>query len=203
MKTNQIPAEKAKGWMKNFEKEKQSSQLKWKPFFLEKSTYEKLTGDAPKRIRIYLGLEKAENGGQEVVAFAVATAPDATGVFRDLTDVVFKLGKENIDYSAKTEEVKAALKAWREWKKSDSSAKAKSRESIYPNGFLTHDEEFKEILAKQGKKRAIVEFGMEEQVTLLLASDEEATAKTPEISYFDFMEPCPPVCDSGSDFVRL
>src|SRR5690606_30498360 len=116
LKRDQIPPQKAHNWRENFKEEKKKSlTLKVPQIILQKETYKKLAGENENRVRIYLGLQANDESKQyELCAFAVSAFLLGSGdVYVDYETPVFKLDRQNVDYSSRTAEVKESLKRYR------------------------------------------------------------------------------------------
>ncbi len=205
LKRDQIPPKQAQSWRKNFNQEKELTfNLATPAIILQRETYKTLAGENENRVRIYLGLEpEKEKGKYKLAAFAVSAFLLGSGdVYVDYETPVFKLDKENVDYSSKTEEVIAMIKMYREWRagKLDSDDPlAGFRQYIYPNAYLLTKFELHEIFNVQDKTEAQVEFGISKTMhTMIYPVVNEKRMEGDESEAFDYGALCPPICDDGS-----
>lgn len=205
LKGDQIPTKQAQNWRLNLEEEKNVTfNLDVPVITLQKETYLKLTGDDDSRIRIYLGLEPEKGNGKFVLcAYAVSAFLFGSGdVFRDYENPVYKLDKENKDYSSQSDEVLKSIRRFRKWRKGDLDKQnkwARFRTFIYPNAFLVTKYELHEIFMTQNKDVAQIEFGIAKTLNAMIYSDiQEQRSLDDQASVFDFSAPCPPYCDESS-----
>jgi hypothetical protein len=205
LKRDQIPPEQAENWVLNIEEEeKLTFNLLTPPIVLQKETYKILTGENENRVRIYLGLEPETKGGRFILcAYAVSTFLLGSGeVFRDYENPVFKLERENQNYSSKTEEVLKNIQRYREWrsgKLDPNNEWARFRKFIYPNAFLLSKYELHEIFDMQNKKEAQISFGISKTMNAMVYADvQEKRSSKDQMMVFDFSGPCPPNCDESS-----
>lgn len=205
LKRDQIPQQKANNWKKSFiEEEKLTFNLKVPQIVLEKQTYKILAGDNENRVRIYLGLESVKEGEKlELCAFAVSAFLLGSGdVYVDYETPVFKLEKQNVDFSSKTSEVIESIKRYRSWRSGELDNENKTapfRQYIYPNGYLLTKFELHEIFNVQNKKEALIEFGISKLMEIMLRSELVGSRDFEEESeIFNYGNPCPPYCDDRS-----
>lgn len=207
MANNHKVAEKeAKKWIGEFDKLKKGLKISLNNFFLEKQTWKELSGsENQNRIRVYFGLETRASGIPIVGAYAVETKIDGSGLYRDQISKVFKLDPTNINSSANLEEVKKQIQAWREWRKEESvteDSDQKKLSHLFPNAFLLNADDLKQLFAKEGKTRIKMEFGIDSVINLLLTADTTTRSTSAQNEYFDYIDPCPPVCDSESPLMN-
>lgn len=205
LKRDQLPPEKAKNWKQNMkEEEKLTFNLRVPQIILQKETYKILAGENENRVRIYLGLEPAEeNGKLELCAFAVSAFLLGSGdVYVDYETPVFKLEKQNIDFSTNTGEVIESLKRYRSWRAGEidnENETAAVRQYIYPNAYLLTKFELHEIFIVQNKKEAKIEFGISKLMNVMISPiDLETRSIGTEAEVFNDAQPCPPFCDDRS-----
>jgi hypothetical protein len=205
LKRDQLPPEKAKNWKQNIkEEEKLTLNLKIPQIILQKETYKILAGENENRVRIYLGLEPVkENDKLTLCACAVSAFLLGSGdVYVDYETPVFKLEKQNIDFSGKTTEVIENIKRYRSWRAGEldpENQTAAVRQYIYPNGFLLTKFELHEIFNVQDKKEALIEFGISKLMDVMLRSETiESRSMEDDSEVFNFGNPCPPYCDDRS-----
>ncbi len=199
---HKVPEKEAKKWIGEFDSLKKEFKLNFNDFFLEKQTWEELSGmDNMKRLRVYFGLENKSSGNSSVCGYAVSTIKDTNGIYRDQVQKVYKLEPKNINASSNLEEVKKHLQAWRELRKEVSESEAvvhKKPSTLFPNAFLLHADDLMLLFSKSGQGKIKLEFGMDSKINLL-SSGEIATRSTfGDQEYFDYAEPCPPFCDPES-----
>jgi hypothetical protein len=205
LKPNQISEKKAKEWLKTFNKLKQQLKLNFRTVFMERQTWEILSGsDNLQRIRVYFGIETGQPGALSLCAYAVSTVYDERGIYRDQPNRIFKLEPVNIDCSEQLTEVIRHIKAWNDWR----TGKAEAEESrtnnslqLFPAAFLLQAADLAELFSIQGLTKVKLEFGLEERINLLAFNDETMENMKISAEYFDFQEPCPPVCDLSSPFI--
>ncbi len=119
LKRDEIPPKQAENWRKNFNDETRLTFNLISPvIILQKETYKKLAGENENRVRIYLGLEpEKQDGKYKLAAFAVSSFLLGSGdVYVDYETPVYKLEKQNIDYSSKSDDVVDMIKRYRQWR---------------------------------------------------------------------------------------
>jgi len=216
LKRDQIPNEKAINWRKSLKKEKKLTfNLKISEIVLQKETYKILAGENENRIRIYLGLEPIEKDGTlKLCAYAVASFLLGSGdVYADYETPVYKLEKQNLDYSKNTDNVLESIRRYRSWRLGKIKSEVEGadvRKYIYPNAFLFTKYELHEIFNVQDKKEALIEFGISKRMNAMISPvTTEASLKSvkakreaiiTEIEIYNEIEPCPPYCDDGSPY---
>jgi len=205
LKRDQLPPEKAANWRKNMkEEEKLSFNLKVPHIVLKKETYKILAGENENRVRVYLGLEaETEKDKLELCAYAVSAFLLGSGdVYVDYETPVYKVGKENIDFSSKTVQVIESIKRYRDWragKIDNNNAFAAMRQFIYPNAYLFTKFELHEIFNVQNKSEAQIEFGISKTMNAMINPTViETRALDDDSDTFDFADICPPYCDERS-----
>lgn len=205
LKRDQLPVEKAINWRKSFkEEEKLTFNLNLPQIILQKETYKILAGENENRVRIYLGLElEKKDGKHELCAFAVSAFLLGSGdVYADYETPVFKLTRENEDFSAKTKEVIESIKRYRSWRAGEIDTETKSaifRKYIYPNGYLMTKYELHEIFNVQNRNEAQIEFGISKTMNAMISPTVVENKDTEDDSdTFDFADICPPYCDERS-----
>lgn len=203
MKNNhKVPDKEAQKWIGAFEKLKKELKININNFFLEKQTWKELSGDENmNRIRVYFGLEGTPSGKLSACAYAVSTILDGSGIYHDQVQKIYKLEPRNINSSGNLEEVKKYIQAWKDWRKEESATEGAVQKQLlplFPNAFLLHAGDLKELFAKQGKNKIKLEFGMDSAINLLMSVETLARSTSSENEYFDFHEPCPPYCDPES-----
>jgi hypothetical protein len=205
LKRDEIPPLQAQNWRMNFKEEKSLTfNLVIPQIILQKETYRKLAGENENRIRIYLGLEDSGEGGiYRLCAFAVSAFLLGSGdVYVDYETPVFKLAKNNEDYSSKIPDVLEKIKLYRSWRTGetdDNVEGAAFRKYIYPNAYLFTKSELQEIFNVQNKSEAQIEFGISKTMNVMIypevAENREVDDKT---IVFDNAGSCPPFCGEGS-----
>ena len=210
LKRDQIPPEKAKNWKDSIrEEEKLTLNLNIPQITLQKETYKKLAGENENRVRIYLGLEPVNINEQlTLCAFAVSAFLLGSGdVYVDYETPVFKLEKQNIDFSSKTSEVIESLKRYRSWRSGELDSEnetAAIRQYIYPNGYLLTKFELHEIFNVQNKIEAKIEFGISKLMEVMIMPEAaEARSVDEETEVYNQGFPCPPYCDDRSPYNSL
>jgi hypothetical protein len=213
LKRDQLPAAKAKNWRQNFKEEKDKTfNLKIPKIILQKETYLALAGENENRVRIYLGLESDKEGGKyKLCAFAVSAFLLGSGdVYADYETPVYKLEKENVDFSNYTKAVIESIHLYRKWRNGEIDADdpgAVYRQYIYPNAYIMTKFELHDIFLAQKKDEGLIEFGVSKTMSAMispLASSSNQLVSTgtetdeEDSGPFDFMEPCPPFCDERS-----
>jgi hypothetical protein len=201
-----VPEKEAKKWIGEFDKLKKGLKINCNNFFLEKQSWDELSGpESLSRIRVYFGLEAGSSGKFSACAYAVSTIIDKSGIYRDQIKEVYKLEPKNINSSSNLEEVKKQIQAWREWRKEESATEDSVQKKplpLFPIAFLLHADDLKELFAKQGKNKIKLEFGMDSGINFLMSGETLTRSTSGEHEYFDFVEPCPPVCDPESPLVN-
>jgi len=212
LKRDQLPAEKAKNWRKNFEKEKNETfNLKLTKIILQKAIYKTLIGENENRVRVYLGLDidKAEKGIYELCAYAVSAFLLGSGdVYADYETPVFKLEKTNIDFSSNTKDVIESIRLYRKWRSGELNSDdpgAPYRQYIYPNAYLLTKFELHELFNVQNASELEIEFGISKMMNAMLSPAKSSAAITlrdasveEDREPFDFADLCPPLCDERS-----
>ncbi len=207
LKRDQIPTQKALNWRENFKAEKKMSlNLKIPQIILQKETYKKLAGENENRVRIYLGLQSNDDSKQyELCAFAVSAFLLGSGdVYVDYETPVFKLERQNVDYSSRTVEVRESLKRYRSWRAGELDTEneyAPFRQYIYPSAYLLTKFELHEIFNIQNKKEAQIEFGISKTMdAMIIPGFEETKEQKCEDEVYNNAVPCPPNCDDRSPY---
>lgn len=207
LKRDQIPTQKALDWRKNFKEEKKMSfTLKVPQIILQKETYKKLAGENENRVRIYLGLQPNDESKQyELCAFAVSAFLLGSGdVYVDYETPVFKLERQNVDYSSRTAEVRESLKRYRSWRAGELDADEKyadCRQYIYPSAYLLTKFELHEIFNVQDKKEAQIEFGISKTMdAMIIPGNGETRGQKVMMEVYNHAVPCPPNCDDRSPY---
>ena len=205
LKRDEIPSKQAENWRRNFNQEKEITfNLSTPVIVLQKETYKILAGENENRVRIYLGLEPDKvDGKYKLAAFAVSAFLLGSGdVYVDYETPVFKMEKQNVDYSSKTDEVVDMIKRYRLWRSGELESDdplAAFRKYIYPNAYLLTKFELHDIFNVQNKSEAQIEFGISKTMHTMIYTDvneQRATDDTSEV--FDFGGLCPPICGEGS-----
>ena len=205
LKRDQIPLQKANNWRESFEEEKKLSfNLEAPQIILQKETYKILAGENENRLRIYIGLEPLNDSGRfKLCTFAVSAFLLGSGdVYVDYETPVYKLEKENVDFSLKAGEVIKSIRRYRSWRLGELDAENKTaavRQYIYPNAYLLTKFEMHEIFNIQNKNTAILEFGISKTMNVMILPEEEkgSVAET-EANVFNYCGLCPPDCDDRS-----
>lgn len=211
LKRDQIPPNKAMNWRENIkEEEKLTLNLMIPQILLQKETYKTLAGENESRVRIYLGLEPVkENEKLTLCAYAVSAFLLGSGdVYADYETPVFKLEKQNIDYSGKTPEVMESLKRYRSWRAGELDSEnetAAIRQYIYPNAYLLTKFELHEIFNVQNRKEALIEFGISKLMDVMIkpiVEDSNAilSESVADDETYNSGVPCPPYCDDRSPY---
>lgn len=205
LKRDELPKPKAQNWRRNFEEEKKLSfNLAVEQIILKKETYKILTSEDENRVRIYLGLEPEMADGKYVLcAFAVSAFLMGSGdVYADYETPVFKLGKENENFSQKTGEVIESIRRYRKWRLGELGGEnelAPFRQYIYPNAYLLTKFELHEIFNNQNRAEAQIDFGISKIMEVMIyptAADERSADDDSEV--FNQGGLCPPHCDERS-----
>ncbi len=202
LKPNQIPEWKAREWLKKFDKLKQQLRLSFRILFIERQTWKALSGSGnQQRIRVYFGLETGQSDELSLCSYAVSTILDDHGIYRDQPDSIFKLEPVNVECTDRLKEVIGHIQAWNDWR----AEKTKSEESfvsnsfqLFPVGFLLQASDLVELFSHQGSLKVKLEFGLEDRINLLAFNDMPMEIMNASTEYFDFQDPCPPVCDLSS-----
>lgn len=205
LKPNQIPEWKAKEWLKKFDNLKQQIKLSFSPLFIERQTWKTLSGSGnQQRIRVYFGLETGQSGELSLCSYAVSTILDDHGIYRDQPDRIFKLEPVNVDCTELLQEVIRHIQAWNDWR----AEKAKNEESVVPNSFqpfpvafLLQASDLVELFSYQGSMKVKLEFGLDDRINLLAFNDVTIENRNSSAEYFDFQDPCPPICDQNTPLI--
>ena len=205
LKRDQIPPQKVANWRGNFEEEKKLTfNLTVSEIVLQKETYKILAGENENRLRIYLGLEPVhENGNLKLCAFAVSAFLLGSGdVYVDYETPVFKLDKQNVDFSFKSGEVIKSIRRYRSWRLGELDGEnetAAFRKYIYPNAYLLTKFELHEIFNIQNKNTAILEFGISKTMNVMISPEADInSAVETDSNVFNYCGLCPPDCDDRS-----
>jgi len=202
LKLNQVPEKIAKDWLKSFDMLKQQLKLNFKTVFIERQTWETLSGfDNQQRIRVYFGMESGQPGAPSLCAYAVSTIIDTQGIYRDQPDRIFKLETVNVECTYHLKEVIRHIQAWNEWRveKTESEGSSVSKNlQLFPAAFLLQASDLVELFSHQGSLKVKLEFGLEDRINLLAFNDMPMEIMNASTEYFDFQDPCPPVCDLSS-----
>ncbi len=209
LKRDQLAPKKAENWKKNFKEEKKHTfNLKIPEILLQKETYKVLAGENENCVRIYLGLEAKKQDDKNVLcAFAVSAFLLGSGdVYMDYETPVFKLEKNNIDFSDSTDKVIDSIRLYRKWRAGELDGDAEGasyRQYIYPNGYLLTKFELHELFNAQKHDNVKLEFGIEKTMSAMLTgtsltASTLAGVESENEEVFDFTKPCPPVCDERS-----
>ncbi len=197
-----VPEKTALKWIVEFDKLKKGLKIDFSNFIIEKTTWIELSGaNNLNRIRVYFGLEYSPSGKPSGCAYAVGTLLDGSGVYRDQISKIFKLDPKNIEVTSRLEDVKKHLKAWNEWRNGKHTPGAETQKKTsakFPVAFLLHSDDLIEIYSKPGNSKVKLEFAKNDEINLLM-SGEALTRSIPiKNEYFDFINPCPPICDPES-----
>lgn len=205
LKRDQIPPQKVNNLRNNFEEEKKLTfSIEVPQIIMQKETYRTLAGENENRLRIYLGLEPpCENGSLEICAFAVSAFLLGSGdVYVDYETPVFKLEKQNINFSLRTGEVIKSIRRYRSWRLGELDAENETaifRKYIYPNAYLLTKYELHEIFNIQNKNTAILEFGISKTMNVMISPEVDKTSPVEgESNVFNYCSLCPPDCDDRS-----
>ncbi len=205
LKRDELPKPKARNWRMNFNEEKKLSfNLEMPQIILQKETYIKLNGEDENRLRIYLGLEAEKQDGRHVLcAFAVSAFLMGSGdVYADYETPVFRLGKENEDYSNRTGEVINSIRRYRKWRAGDLNAEDKLapfRQYMYPNAYLLTKSELHEIFKNQNRPEAQIDFGISKTMELMVyPMTTEIRSVDDDSEVYNEGGVCPPHCDERS-----
>ncbi len=205
LKRDQIPPQEAINWKNSIEEEKKLTfNLEVHQIILQKETYKSLAGENENRLRIYLGIESInENGKLELCAFAVSAFLLGSGdVYVDYETPVFKLEKQNVDFSMKREEVIDSIRRYRSWRLGELDAENETaifRKYIYPNAYLLTKYELHEIFNIQNKNAAILEFGISKTMNVMISPEvDKVSPDEGESNVFNYCSLCPPDCDDRS-----
>jgi len=203
LKRDQIPLQEANNWRVSFEKEKNLTfNIEVSQIVLQKETYKTLAGENENRLRIYLGLEPInENRKFKLCAFAVSAFLLGSGdVYVDYETPVYKLEKQNVDFSLKTNEVIDSIRRYRSWRLGEIDAEnetAAVRKFIYPNAYLLTKFELHEIFNIQNKNVALLEFGISKTMNVMISPEADGNSGD-EPNVFNYCGLCPPDCDDRS-----
>lgn len=205
LKRDQIPKHKAENWRKNFSEEKKLSfNLSTPQLLLQKETYKILNTEGENRIRVYLGLEEDLIDGKNVLcAFAVSAFLMGSGdVYADYETPVFKLSKENENFSQKTSEVIESIRRYRKWRAGELDAGnewAAFRKYIYPNAYLLTKFELHEIFNTQNRPEAQIDFGISKTMDMMVyPGTSESRSVEDDSEVYNNGSLCPPICDERS-----
>ena len=125
-------------------------------------------------------------------------------VYVDYETPVYKLEKENINFSARTGEVLESLKRYRSWRSGQLDAEnetAAVRQYIYPNAYLLTKFELHEIFNIQNKKEAEIEFGISKKMHVMISPDLiETRSMNDDSEVYNEAQTCPPYCDDRSPY---
>ena len=205
LKRDQLPAKQAQNWRENYEEEaKFTFNLEVPKIILQKGTYKTLAGENENRIRIYLGLEPpVEDGKYVLCAYAVSAFLLGSGdVYADYETPVFKLERENINFSEKTSEVIENIGRYIKWRNGEldpDNQYAQFRKFIYPKAYIFTKYELHEIFNVQNRKEAEIGFGISKLMNIMIYPEvKEARASDDKSEVFDFAGTCPPVCGEKS-----
>ena len=203
LKRDQIPPQEANNWRVSFEEEKNFTfNIEVSQIVLQKETYKTLAGENENRLRIYLGLEPiTENGKFELCAFAVSAFLLGSGdVYVDYETPVYKLEKQNIDFSLKAKQVIESIRRYRSWRLGELDAEnenAPVRKFIYPNAYLLTKFELHEIFNIQNKNTALLDFGIAKTMNVMISPEADVNSSDdPDV--FNYCGLCPPNCDDRS-----
>ncbi|HYQ56479.1 MAG TPA: hypothetical protein VEP89_03950 [Draconibacterium sp.] len=210
LKRDQIPPQKAENWKQNFKEEESNTfSLAITPIILQKATYKSLIGENENRVRVYLGLDdKNENGKYVLCAFAVSSFLLGSGdVYADYETPVYKLSKENEDFSNRTEAVIESIHLYRKWRAGEieeNEEGAVYRKFIYPNAYLLTKYELHELFNAQNHEKINIKFGIQKTMDIMLCADSGKLQKSAdddcakELEIFNNTGLCPPYCDERS-----
>ena len=205
LKRDELPKSKAQNWRMSFNEEKKLSlNLAMPQILLQRETYIKLNGQDENRLRIYLGLEEETTDGKYVLcAFAVSAFLMGSGdVYADYETPVFKLGKENVDFSNRTGEVIESIRRYRKWRAGELDAEDKLapfRQYMYPNAYLLTKSELHEIFKNQNRPEAQIDFGISKSMEVMVYPMARETRPVDDDSeVFNEGGICPPHCDERS-----
>lgn len=205
LKRDQISNEQAQNWRMSFEEEeKLTFSLKTSQIILQKETYKILAGENENRVRIYLGLEKEKvDGKYALCAFAVSSFLLGSGdVYVDYETPVFKLEKENKNFSDNNQTVIDSIRLYRKWRSGELDPEhefAKFRKYIYPNAYLLTKFELHEIFNVQNKTEAQIELGISKVMNVMIVPEGSNVNKLAvEQEVFNDGQLCPPYCDDRS-----
>lgn len=205
LKRDELPKPKARNWRMNFDEEKKLSfNLEMPRIILQKETYTKLNSEDENRLRIYLGLEAEKQDGKHVLcAFAVSAFLMGSGdVYADYETPVFKLGKENEDFSNRTGEVIKSIRRYRKWRSGDMNTEDKLapfRQYMYPNAYLLTKSELHEIFKNQNRPEAQIDFGISKTMEVMVyPMATEFRSVDDESEVYNEGGVCPPHCDERS-----
>lgn len=205
LKRDELPKLKAQNWRMSFNEERKLSfNLEMPQIILQKETYVKLNGQDENRLRIYLGLEKETTDGKYVLcAFAVSAFLMGSGdVYADYETPVFKLEKENEDFSNRTGEVIESIRRYRKWRDGELDADDKLapfRQYVYPRAYLLTKSELHEIFRNQNRPEAQIDFGISKTMEVMVyPMTTEIRSVDDDSEVFNEGGVCPPHCDERS-----
>ncbi len=205
LKRDQISPERASNWRKSFKEETELTfNIELPQIVLQKETYKILAGENENRLRIYLGLEPFADSSQlKLCAFAVSAFLLGSGdVYVDYETPVYKLEKENIDFSMKTDEVIKSIRRYRSWLSGEldpENRAAHFRKFIYPNAYLLTKFELHDIFNIQNRDEAQIEFGISKTMNVMISPEVVEHREVEDQSVvFNNGGLCPPICDEGS-----
>lgn len=210
LKRDQLPPKKAENWRKSFKEEsKYGFNLKVQKIILQKETYKTLIGDNENRVRVYLGLEEKKEGEKYVLcAYAVSAFLLGSGdVYADYETPVFKLERENINFSDNTQKAIESIRLYRKWRAGELDENADGaayRQYIYPNGYLLTKYELHELFKAQNKDEIQIEFGIAKTMSVMISgvysTNLRSVESDEEDDVFDYVDECPPYCDERSPY---
>lgn len=205
LKRDQISPERASNWRKSFQEEANLTfNIDVPQIILQKETYKILAGENENRLRIYLALEPVLDGEQmKLCAFAVSAFLLGSGdVYVDYETPVYKLEKQNVDFSMRTDEVIESIRRYRSWLSGELDSEnetAPFRKFIYPNAYLLTKSELHEIFNIQNRNEAQIEFGISKTMNVMISPDIVENRSIEDDSVvFNNGSSCPPICDEGS-----
>lgn len=209
LKRDQLPPKKAENWKNSFEQEKKLTfNLDVPEIILQKETYKALIGENENRVRVYLGLEPEKNGDKyQLCAFAVSSFLLGSGdVYADYETPVFKLEKENINFSDNTQKVIDSIRLYRKWRAGELDEKAEGaayRQYIYPNAYLLTKFELHELFNVQNHNDVKIDFGIKKTMDAMVSAASTSMLKSADgeratIEDYNSASLCPPYCDDRS-----
>lgn len=205
LKRDEIPPFQARHWRLNFGEEQQFTfNLNLSNIILQKETYKKLAGENENRIRIYPGLDEPDESGRYTLcAFAVSAFQLGSGdVYVDYETPVYKLEKQNIDYSSKIAIVLEKIRLYRQWRDGEidnGNEYAVFRKCIYPNSYLLTKFELHEIFNVRNRQEAQIGFGISKSMMAMIYPDvADQGVISDDTPVFDYSMVCPPNCGEGS-----
>lgn len=211
LKRDQLPPKKAETWRKSFKEEaKQGFNLAVPEIILQKETYKTLIGDNENRVRVYLGLEEEKEGDKYVLcAYAVSAFLLGSGdVYADYETPVFKLEKDNINFSDDTQKAIESIRLYRKWRAGELDPEGEGaayRQYIYPNGYLLTKYELHELFNAQNKAEIQIEFGIAKRMSVMISGVSSTKVRSvssggEDDDVFDYVDDCPPNCDERSPY---